>query len=88
MSWADLVAIIKAECPPDLAATVERRILADLGGVRLTVPQRPAVTATEIQAAMHACGWKAEKAAKALGMNKGTLYRRLRRVRASVAGSA
>lgn len=78
MSWRALIELLRAELPAE-AERVEKRILSELSGVRLSIPgrPRPVVTDRDIDAALAKYGYNIDRTADALGVHKATLYRRL-----------
>ena len=76
MSWAALLDLIRAEAGPDLAARIERRLVAELRGVRITVGARQAITQEDVD---RVAPGRPKEAAAILGVSVVTAYRALRR---------
>lgn len=79
MSWADFMAIIKTEAGDEPAARVERRILSELRGVRVTIGVRAPLTDAEVQHALRQARYSVTRAAALLGVAPITVYRALNR---------
>ena len=78
MSWSALLALIVEEAGPELAARIEARARREMGGMRLTVMQKPALTVAQIDAVAPG---RPKEAAKAFGVHPVTIYRALKRGR-------
>ena len=80
MTWRTVVEIFQRELDGATANRIEQAITLKLGGQRISVPGRtdkPTLTDTTVQAAIRTAGWNVDEAAKALGVHRTTLYRRL-----------
>jgi len=75
--WQAVVAILRTEAP-DQASAIEARLLHELGGLRLTIPKRPFVSRAEAQKLVRQNGGDVAKAAKAAGLSRNSMYRRIR----------
>ena len=75
--WQAVCAILRAEAP-DQASAIEARLIAELPGLRLTIPTRPFVTRAEAHKAVRQNGGNVDKAAKDVGLSRSSMYRRLR----------
>ena len=76
MTWVALVELIAQEVGEDVAARIEDRARAELGGERITILKRKIITQQRIDAA--AAG-KPKEAAKKLGVHYSTIYRTINR---------
>jgi len=76
MSWDDLTRVLKAELGEDANALCDA-IRYQLPGVRITVPCRPAPSEAEIRRVLREHRWNVDSAARALGVHRSTIYRKL-----------
>jgi hypothetical protein len=76
MTWCALLAIIREESGPDLAARIEARAKRELGGLRITVGAKAPLTVADIDAVAPG---RPQEAARILGVSVVTAYRALRR---------
>ena len=76
MSWQALVQIIIEEAGHDLAAKIVNRARLELGGLRVTIGKRAALTAAMVD---EVAPGKPKEAAKQLGVHPATVYRALHR---------
>lgn len=74
--WESLLNILVDEVGSDVAGRIELRLHRELGGLRLTIPKRAALTAERVQSISPG---KPRQAAVALGVHPTTIYRALRR---------
>jgi transcriptional regulator of acetoin/glycerol metabolism len=81
MSWCDLIALIEEEVGTDAAARIANLARARMGGERITIAGRAAVTAADIRAAAPG---RPVDVAKALGVHPSTVYRAMRRKQAII----
>jgi transcriptional regulator of acetoin/glycerol metabolism len=77
VSWEDVTSIIR-ELVPDQAAAIEAQITAALGGLRVSIPRRPAVTVADAHEAVRLQRGNVERAARKLGVSRASIYRRIR----------
>ena len=75
--WQAVVAILRTEAP-DQASAIEARLIAELPGLRLTIPTRPYVSRAEAHKAVRQANGNVDKAAKDVGLSRSSMYRRLR----------
>lgn len=75
--YETLCEILARELPPEAAERVLAALRAELGGLRITIPQPSSnkVTWRQIEEALAANGHNVKKAAKMLGVNPATVYR-------------
>jgi len=76
MSWAQFIDILIEECGPQLAARVEARANAELGGVRLTVSVKRRITPEQV---VEAAPGRPKQAARKLGIHPSTAYRLIKK---------
>lgn len=83
-SWEILQNILRAEAGAEIAARIESRLRAELGGLRITIPalHQARVTDEQLRRTLREKGWNVDAAAKALGIHRTTVYRRLEPKRA------
>ena len=75
--WQAVCAILRTEAP-EQATRIEARLIAELPGLRLTIPSRISVTRAEAHKLVRETGGDVDKAAKQAGLSRSTMYRRLR----------
>ena len=80
MTWRTVVEILQREMDAATANRVEKAMVLQLGGQRISIPGRadkPTLTDATVQAALRSAGWKIDAAAAALGVHPRTVYRHL-----------
>jgi hypothetical protein len=76
MCWADLIALIEEEAGAEVAARIEDRARVELGGLRVTIHKRKALTVHDID---RVAPGRPKEAARRLNVSIATVYRALRR---------
>jgi len=77
--WDQFLTILRAELDPEIAGRIEARIRAELGGLRLTIPDvhRVVITDEELRRTLREHRWNVDATAQATGLHRVTIYRRL-----------
>jgi transcriptional regulator of acetoin/glycerol metabolism len=75
--WQTFIDLVAAEAGPEAAGRIQERARVALGGLRLTIPKRAAITDEMLRAELRRAGGRVDQAAKRLRISRATLYRRL-----------
>lgn len=76
MSWRTLLELIADEVGNDAAARIEERARRELGGERITINKRQAITFELVE---QVAPGRPQEAARKLGVHHATVYRALHR---------
>ena len=78
MTWDALLSIIQDEADAEVCARIEERIRQELSSITIYIPSRPAVSREDVREIVRLHHGNVDKAARALGISRATVYRKLR----------